>query len=157
MPDGYTSSMPWDALEPLPSDPTVKRGLVMLGAAVRRRREALNLSQRDLSRRSGVSQSAISRFENGLQFCIRWSRFARIVVALGGLDFNLHERPDQPKPKSLAQLRAESMAEWYAESAAIRERQRLEQEEEDRLEAEEERLAAEEARILRRDSFVTRV
>ena len=109
--------MPWTDLNRHPSDPDVQDGLALMGAAVARRRRYLRMSQRELARRSGIQQSSISRFEHGLQFCIRWSRFARLVVVLGGLDFDLDRRDADrpPPPPSWADLRTESLAEWFAE------------------------------------------
>jgi transcriptional regulator with XRE-family HTH domain len=94
------------------------------------------MSQRELARRSGVHQSSISRFERGLQFCIRWSRFARIVVVLGGLDFDLDGR-DAMRPAvapSWNALRAESLVDWLAEWRVAEEAIRREQADE-RVEA----------------------
>ena len=68
-----------------------------MGAALRRRRERMGWSQRELGRRSSVSQSSISRFENGIECGIRWSRFVRIVAVLGGLDF-IPDAQSAPKP-----------------------------------------------------------
>ncbi len=115
--------MPWTDLNRQPNDPDVQDGLELMGAAVARRRRQLRMSQRELARRSGVHQSSISRFEHGLQFCIRWSRFARLVVVLGGLDFDLDRRDAArpPPPPSWAELRAASMAEWFAEWRATEE------------------------------------
>lgn len=115
--------MPWTDLNRHPNDPDVQDGLELMGAAVARRRRQLRMSQRELARRSGVHQSSISRFEHGLQFCIRWSRFARLVVVLGGLDFDLDRRDAArpPPPPSWAELRAASMAEWFAEWRATEE------------------------------------
>ncbi|MEX2184596.1 MAG: helix-turn-helix domain-containing protein [Chloroflexota bacterium] len=79
--------MPWDETGRRVYRPAVLRGWALIGLAVRRRRLALALSQRDLQRRSGVSQSLISRLENGVLRGMRWSRFAQLVDALDGLDF----------------------------------------------------------------------
>lgn len=38
-----------------------------------------------LEAQSGIDQTVISRLENGRQYGIRWSRFALLVDALGGL------------------------------------------------------------------------
>jgi transcriptional regulator with XRE-family HTH domain len=65
------------------------RGSQLVGAAVKRRREHLRLSQRDVERRSGVSQSVISRLENGLLPGLTWGRFVLLVNALDGLDFGV--------------------------------------------------------------------
>ena len=124
--------MPWTELDRHPRDPEVRQGLALMGAAVARRRQRLRMSQRELARRSGVDQSSISRFERGLQFGIRWSRFARIVVVLGGLDFDLDARAtSQPPPSpSWSDLRAASLAEWLAEWQATEEAIRREAAEE---------------------------
>ena len=66
-------------------DPQEQHGFDLIGAEVRRRRYALGWSQRVLEARSGIDQTVISRIENGKQYGIRWSRFARLVDALGGL------------------------------------------------------------------------
>ena len=63
------------------------QGLQMLGAAIKRRRLKLGLSQSRLARMTGIHQSTISRFENGKRFGRRWWRFAVLVAVLGGLDF----------------------------------------------------------------------
>lgn len=68
-------------------DPDAKRGFELIGAAVRRRRVKLGLTQRDLERLTGVHQSTISRLETGDRCGLRWKRFAQIVGVLGGLDF----------------------------------------------------------------------
>lgn len=61
------------------------RGCLLMGRLVRDRREQLRLSQRQLERLSGVDQTVISRLENGRLTGIRWSRFMKLVDALGGL------------------------------------------------------------------------
>ena len=68
-------------------DPLARRGLEMMGAAMRRQRERRGLSQRNVQGLTGVDQSTISKLENGKRFGLRWSRFARIIAVLGGLDF----------------------------------------------------------------------
>jgi transcriptional regulator with XRE-family HTH domain len=69
------------------SHPEAKSGLVLIGAAIRRKRRKRGLTQRDLERLTGVHQSTISRLETGQRCGLKWSRFARIVGVLGGLDF----------------------------------------------------------------------
>jgi predicted transcriptional regulator len=59
---------------------------------VKRRRLTIAWSQRDLQRASGIDQSVISRLENGRLSGLRFSRFARLVTAMNGLD------PDAPHP-----------------------------------------------------------
>ena len=84
----YTSSkMPWDTFNQPAAPASVRRGWLLIGAAVRRRRQGLRLSQRDLQRLSGTHQSVISRLERGRLAGMRWSRFAELVDALDGLDF----------------------------------------------------------------------
>jgi len=68
----------------------------MLGAAVKRRRMAIRWSQRDLEMASGVDQTVISRLENGILPGIRFSRFARLVAAMNGLEV---DRPHPPPPR----------------------------------------------------------
>lgn len=77
-------------------DPRSQLGWEIIGRMVRRRRDALRWSQRDLERASGVSQSMISRLENGVLSGMRFSRFARLVAALNGLDL---DAPHPPLPR----------------------------------------------------------
>jgi len=56
--------------------------LEQLGSFVRERRHARRLSQVRLSERCGLSQSAISRLENGIAPGLRLAWFARVLVAL---------------------------------------------------------------------------
>jgi len=79
--------MPWNETNQWVPLDAVVRGWAMIGSAVNRRRVALAISQRDLSRRTGISQSVISRLEGGKLRGMRWSRFALLVDALDGLDF----------------------------------------------------------------------
>ena len=65
-------------------DPQEQHGFDLIGAEVKRRRLALGWTQRLLEAHSGIDQTVISRIENGKQYGIRWSRFARLVDALGG-------------------------------------------------------------------------
>jgi len=60
----------------------------LLGAAVKRQRLRLRLTQLDIEHLTGIDQTTISRFENGRRCGIRWSKFARLVAVLGGLDFS---------------------------------------------------------------------
>lgn len=79
--------MPWTDEGFWINDPLAYQGLQMLGAAIKRRRLKLGLSQTRLARMTGIHQSTISRFENGKRFGLRWWRFAVMVAVLGGLDF----------------------------------------------------------------------
>lgn len=79
--------MPWTDEGFWVNDPLAYQGLQMLGAAIKRRRLKLGLSQSRLARMTGIHQSTISRFENGKRFGLRWWRFAVLVAVLGGLDF----------------------------------------------------------------------
>jgi transcriptional regulator with XRE-family HTH domain len=63
-----------------------QRGYEHIGAMVKRRRVRASMSQRELERLTGIDQSVISRLENGKQYGLRWSRFARLVGVLEGLD-----------------------------------------------------------------------
>ena len=74
----------------------VQRGWDILGAAVKRRRLALGWSQRDVQRATGIHQTVISRLERGVLTGIRFSKFARLVAAMNGLDL---ERPHPRPPK----------------------------------------------------------
>jgi transcriptional regulator with XRE-family HTH domain len=65
---------------------STSRGMRLIGERIKRRRERARLSQRQLEAISGVDQTTISRMENGRLFGMRWTRFARLVDALGGLD-----------------------------------------------------------------------
>jgi hypothetical protein len=85
--------------------PAEQRGMEIIGAAVRRRRIALGLSQMDLSRRTGIHQSIISRVERAQRWGLAWRRFARLVAMLDGLDFGpLHGRYGPP-PKPPVRIR----------------------------------------------------
>ena len=68
-----------------PRDPQEQHGFDLIGVEIRRRRLALGWSQRVLEAYSGIDQTVISRLENGKQYGIRWSRFAMLVDALGGI------------------------------------------------------------------------
>ena len=68
-----------------PRDPQEQHGFELIGAELKRRRRALGWSQRNLEAYSGIDQTVISRLENGKQYGIRWSRFAVLVDALGGI------------------------------------------------------------------------
>jgi transcriptional regulator with XRE-family HTH domain len=111
--------MPWDRIDSEYRDPVVQRGMELIGAAVRRRRERLGWSQRELERRTRVDQTTISRLENGRRVGLRLARLARLVAVLGGLDFDggrvdrpdggRVDRPDggRPKPPSIRSMYAQ--------------------------------------------------
>jgi transcriptional regulator with XRE-family HTH domain len=82
--------MTWN---PRPRDPQQQRGFDLIGAMVRRRRLALGWTQRYLESQCVIDQTVISRLENGRQYGLKWSRFADLVHALGGLDVAPVERP----------------------------------------------------------------
>jgi transcriptional regulator with XRE-family HTH domain len=79
--------MPWDKDQTAYRTPEEQHGFELLGAAVRRRRRFLRLTQSELARRARIDQSVLSRIERGGRWGIGWRRFARLVDALGGLDF----------------------------------------------------------------------
>jgi transcriptional regulator with XRE-family HTH domain len=79
--------MPWNGESQWMADPRAKRGMVLIGAAMRRQRRNRGLSQRELEGLTGIHQSTISRLETGRRCGVRWARFAGIVETLGGLDF----------------------------------------------------------------------
>jgi transcriptional regulator with XRE-family HTH domain len=68
----------------------------LLGGAVKRRRQAIGWSQRDLQRASGLNQSAISRLERGILSGIRFSTFARVVASMNGLEVDRPRPPQRP-------------------------------------------------------------
>ncbi len=84
--------MTWSADSRGEREPDIQRGWEMVGHMVKRRRLIIRWSQRDLSRASGLAQSAICRLENGKLSGVRFGRFAKLVAAMGGLD------PDAPRP-----------------------------------------------------------
>ena len=77
--------MTWESFDVNGLDSRRQHGLERIGQMVRRRRQRLGLSQRQLEFLSGVDQTVISRLENGQLAGLRWSRFAGLVGALGGL------------------------------------------------------------------------
>src|SRR5689334_22157613 len=77
------NDMVWD--NPI-RDPAQQRGFDLVGRTIRRKRQWLGLSQRQLEGLSGIDQTVISRIETGKQYGIRWFRFARLVDALDGLE-----------------------------------------------------------------------
>ncbi len=89
------AAMSWDTVDFESSDHPGIVGAQAIGRVLRRRREQLGLSQRQLERLSGLDQSVISRLENGKTKGIRFGRFAFLVGSLGGLD------PSDPWPLTL--------------------------------------------------------
>jgi transcriptional regulator with XRE-family HTH domain len=74
--------------------PEVQRGWDLIGTAVKRRRVALGWSQRDVQRATGIHQTVISRLERGVLTGMRFSKFARLVAAMNGLELERsHPRP----------------------------------------------------------------
>ena len=78
--------MSWESFRRDHQDELVDQGFESVGGMVRRRRHRLGLTQQHLAALSGIDQSVISRLERGRLRGLRWSRFAKIVGALGGLD-----------------------------------------------------------------------
>jgi transcriptional regulator with XRE-family HTH domain len=78
--------MPWRIGGSRERHPLLQMGWELVGAMVKRRRELLGWSQRELAHRSGTSQSVISRFETGKLRGLKFQRFAAMVAVMGGLD-----------------------------------------------------------------------
>jgi len=79
--------MPWSANGERIDPPLSVDGMRLVGAALKRRRLRLGLSQTRLERMTGIDQTTISRLECGRRGGLRWSRFTLLVAVLGGLDF----------------------------------------------------------------------
>jgi transcriptional regulator with XRE-family HTH domain len=77
--------MTWESFGLRRADEQTRRGFRLIGRIVHRRRQSLGISQRQLEALCGVDQTVISRLENGRLASLRWSRFASLVAALGGL------------------------------------------------------------------------
>jgi transcriptional regulator with XRE-family HTH domain len=77
--------MAWPSFEASSVDARTARGFALIGESVRCRRRRLGISQRQLEQLCGIDQSVISRLESGRLTGLRWSRFARLVEAMGGL------------------------------------------------------------------------
>src|SRR6185436_14543109 len=92
-PHFYRRLMAWNPESRFDRDPDVQRGWEIIGLMVKRRRTRIAWSQRDLALACGLAQSAISRLENGRLSGVRFGRFAKLVVAMNGLD------PDAPHPR----------------------------------------------------------
>jgi len=116
----HDCSMGWESFRQEHRDELVDEGFAWIGVAVRRRRQRLGLTQQRLGSLSGVDQSVISRLERGQLRGLRWSRFARLVGALGGLDMSAPIPPwclggiamigarqrSEPRPLSIASDRS---------------------------------------------------
>ena len=79
-----------------PRHPVIQLGCERLGAMVRRRRHQVGWTQHGLSERSGVSQSVISRLENGKLRGLSLGHLAAMIGVLNGLD------PREPLPRGAA-------------------------------------------------------
>jgi ribosome-binding protein aMBF1 (putative translation factor) len=77
----HRGPMPWPGPAP-PEDDLTQAGLDAIGRMVRDHRLRRGWSQRDLEWMSGIDQTVISRIENGRQYGVRWSRFARLLGVL---------------------------------------------------------------------------
>ena len=73
---------------PLQGSPTSR----LTGLLVRNARVAIGWSQRELARRAGVPQTAISRLERGLRCGLDLERLDRIVVQLERIDGRLEQQ-----------------------------------------------------------------
>ena len=60
---------------------------------IKRRRVRAGLTQRELESLTGIDQTVISRLENGIQYGLRWSRFAILVAKLHGLEDETAKAP----------------------------------------------------------------
>ncbi len=78
--------MTWASFDIPAHDASTITGFELIGRLVRMRRHRVGLTQRQLERLCGIDQTVISRLENGRLGGLRWSRFASLVEALGGLD-----------------------------------------------------------------------
>jgi DNA-binding XRE family transcriptional regulator len=90
--------MTWDEARIGYRRPDEQRGMDLIGAALKRRRKRLGLTQMDLARRTGIDQSVISRIERARRWGLSWRRFAMLVAVLGGLDF-IDEVPARQVPR----------------------------------------------------------
>jgi transcriptional regulator with XRE-family HTH domain len=92
----YGRLMPWSIDERRARHPELQLGWEIVGRMVKRRRLELGWTQRELSRRCGLVQSAICRLENGKLRGLRFKRFVAIVVGMGGLDPGLPAPAPRP-------------------------------------------------------------
>ena len=83
---GMVGGMAWTAENRRARHPEVQAGWELIGAMVKRRRQALGWTQRELSWRCGLDQAAICRLERGTLHGLRFKRFVAIVAAMNGLD-----------------------------------------------------------------------
>src|SRR5436190_4214680 len=79
-------------------DPQRQHGFELFGRTLRRRRQWLGWTQRQLEAHSGIDQTVISLLENGKQYGLRWARLADLIDALGGLEVG----PGSPDPPGYA-------------------------------------------------------
>ena len=84
----------------IPDDvnPTVRRGLLIIGQAILRWRVGSGMTQRELAFQVGLNQSTISRLERGQLRAMRLSALARVIGSLGLPPEYL--RPGGPPPSS---------------------------------------------------------
>lgn len=97
--------MPFDTFEIDEDDGPAIIGAKWLGAAVRRRRLQLGLTQRRLEGLSGVDQTVISRMETGKLKGIKHARLLVLIGTLGGLDLD-SPLPwfEDPRPRPFVSL-----------------------------------------------------
>jgi transcriptional regulator with XRE-family HTH domain len=77
--------MTWYLFDAANSRENTRRGLKLIGKLVKRRRQRLGLTQQQLGSLCAIDQSVISRLETDKLGGLRWSRFADLVAALGGV------------------------------------------------------------------------
>ncbi len=85
--------MPFTTFEVDEDDGPVFDGAKWLGRAVRQRRQALAMTQRQLENVTGIDQTMISRLETGRLKGIKHARLLLLIGVLGGLDL------DAPPPR----------------------------------------------------------
>ena len=85
-------------------DPQRQHGFDLFGQTLKRRRQWLGWTQRQLEAYSGIDQTVICRLENGKQYGLRWARLADLIDALGGLEVG----PGAPEPPGYARGTAAS-------------------------------------------------